>query len=424
MSNKIKQNILAGDPEKDHFAHQWGKNYSIVGLIAFHKDETVKARSTFVRKKSMHVKQHPLLTRSPCIQRQLTSLHFGQAGHAGKVYLQASLHADELPGMLVLHHLRQLLVACEKRGEVFGEIVLVPIANPIGLEQTLMHDAMGRFDFNTGENFNRRYPDLADLVKDQLLHELTENAEENRQIVRQAMTDVLTNMHADSEIDSMRRAQLLLAHDADIVLDLHCDAQAVVHLYGATSQQSQLEPLARYIGAQATLLSEDTGSGSFDESCGEPWRRLSTHFAGRFPISASCLSATVELRGEAQVDHALAAIDAAALYAFLQYRGILAGTPPTLPVSLRPATPFLGSCTVKAPCAGLVVFLHQPGEWIELNQPLLHIIDPISGAVEIVSSSVSGVMYMRSAIRFTAPGVELCKVAGATPIEGGVEVSA
>jgi predicted deacylase len=372
----------------------------------------------------MLVKHHPLLTRTPCSQRQLISLHYGEPGRAGKVYLQASLHADELPGMLALHHLRQLLDSAEARGEILGEIVLVPIANPIGLEQALMHDAMGRFDFNSGENFNRRYPDLAQWVQARLGDELGGDADENRQVIRRAMADALQSLQPGSEIDSMRRAQLLLAHDADIVLDLHCDAQAVVHLYGDNDDQVQLEPLARYLGAHATLVSSGTGAGSFDEACGNPWRALAGHFAGRFPIPAGCLSATVELRGEAQVEHALAATDAAALYAFLQHRGIIAGAPPTQPALLRPATPFAGSLTLTAPCAGLVVFLHQPGAWIERGQPVVQLIDPVSGTSRTLCSSVSGVMYMRSAIRFAAAGVELCKVAGAVALVDGGQVSA
>lgn len=372
----------------------------------------------------MRVEHHPLLTRNPCTRRELISLHYGQTHSAGKVYLQASLHADELPGMLALHHLRQLLDSAEAHGDILGEIVLVPIANPIGLEQTLMHDAMGRFDFNSGENFNRRYPDLTTIIAHPLAAELTEDPGQNLQIIRRHMVDALQQMHLVSEIDSLRQAQLLLAVDADIVLDLHCDAQAVVHLYGETPSWAQIEPLARYIGAKATLLGDSSGAGSFDEACGQPWWRLKELFAERFPIPSGCIAATVELRGEAQVEHALAAQDAAALYAFLQHRGILKGTPPPMPALPRPATPFAGSLTLRAPCAGLVVFLHQPGAWIECAQPVVHIIDPISGMTQVLCSSVSGVMYMRSAIRFAAAGVELCKVAGANVLEEGVTVSA
>src|SRR3546814_5615348 len=47
----------------------------------------------------------PLLTASPGTSRELVVHRFGQAGARPKVYLQAALHADETPGLLVLHHL-------------------------------------------------------------------------------------------------------------------------------------------------------------------------------------------------------------------------------------------------------------------------------------------------------------------------------
>ena len=56
----------------------------------------------------MHHKTHDILAPVPGICRQIHSFHFGPRG-AGKVYIQASLHADELPGMLVAWHLKQRL---------------------------------------------------------------------------------------------------------------------------------------------------------------------------------------------------------------------------------------------------------------------------------------------------------------------------
>ena len=84
----------------------------------------------------MQIHQHALLSPALGTQRTLTSLHFGHPGSGQKSYIQASLHADELPGMLVAHHLRGLLEAADARGDVLGEVVLVPLANPIGLNQT------------------------------------------------------------------------------------------------------------------------------------------------------------------------------------------------------------------------------------------------------------------------------------------------
>lgn len=54
----------------------------------------------------MKSKHHKLPEHALGGQRQITSFHFGQPGKGEKIYLQAGLHADEVPGMLVLHYLK------------------------------------------------------------------------------------------------------------------------------------------------------------------------------------------------------------------------------------------------------------------------------------------------------------------------------
>ena len=92
--------------------------------------------------------------------RELHSLHYGPSGHRRKAVIQASLHADEVPGLLVAHHLRRRLAELEARGALRGEVVLVPFANPIGLSQRVLQAFEGRFELASGENFNRHYADL------------------------------------------------------------------------------------------------------------------------------------------------------------------------------------------------------------------------------------------------------------------------
>ena len=91
----------------------------------------------------MQLREHRLLSPSLGTQTRIEKPALRYAGQRRKVHLQASLHADELPGMLVLHHLRPLLADAEAAGRIKGEIVLVPLANLIGLAQTLLHDQMG-----------------------------------------------------------------------------------------------------------------------------------------------------------------------------------------------------------------------------------------------------------------------------------------
>src|SRR4051795_2875342 len=113
---------------------------------------------------AMQRQTHAIATEENVASFQLTSFHFGAAGSGKKVYMQASLHADEVPAMLVAHVLRHELERLDAEGRIHGEIILVPAANPIGLSQLIQGTPFGRFDLASGTNFNRFYKHVsADL---------------------------------------------------------------------------------------------------------------------------------------------------------------------------------------------------------------------------------------------------------------------
>src|SRR3712207_6471063 len=127
----------------------------------------------------MKTEQIPLSPLAPGAGLSLTVHRFGQGGARPRVYVQASLHADEIPGMIAAHHLRERLIALEAEGRVKGEIVLVPSANPIGLAQRVLGSHIGRFNLADGINFNRGYPDLVPKVAERIDGKLTGNGEAN-----------------------------------------------------------------------------------------------------------------------------------------------------------------------------------------------------------------------------------------------------
>jgi len=217
---------------------------------------------------------YPLLSSSLGSHKTLSSFHFGQPGSGQKIYLQASLHAEELPGMLVAHHLRARLEAAEAAGLIQGEIVLVPVANPIGLAQRLDHKPMGRFELDTSENFNRHYPDLAAAVAPSVSHTLGDDAAANVRLVRQAIGNYLQAWQPDTELQSLRRHLLLLAHDADFMLDLHCDCEGVLHFYTEEPCWPQLAPLAHFLGSETILLARNSGNLPIDECLSSVWWQL------------------------------------------------------------------------------------------------------------------------------------------------------
>jgi uncharacterized protein len=367
----------------------------------------------------MNIHHHLLNGCALGTQRQITSFHYGPLLSGRKVYFQASLHADELPGMLVAHHLRQRLQSLEANGRLRGEVVVVPVANPIGLGQTLMFTHMGRFEMPSGENFNRHYPALFEPLKQMLEGQLGSDASANALTVRAAMRSLVAALPEPTELMSQRKTLLALACDAEVVVDLHCDAESLLHLYTGDAIWPQAEPLARYTGARASLLAAESGDNPFDEACSQTWWQLEAHFRGRHPIPFGCMSATLELRGAADVTHPLAAADADALIAFLTHRGIVDGEAPPMPPLRNEPTPLAGTEMIKAPISGIVVYLRELGDRIRQGDVVAEVIDPISGAVHALKSGADGLLFAREFQRFTRAGRTLCKVAGAVPLRSG-----
>ncbi|MCV2348789.1 succinylglutamate desuccinylase/aspartoacylase family protein [Paucibacter sp. Y2R2-4] len=363
----------------------------------------------------MQIQHHPLISPAPGTQRELISLHYGKPG-GKKAYIQASLHADELPGMLVAHHLRQKLQALEDAGRIDGEIILVPVANPIGLSQYALHMHLGRFESTTGENFNRHYPDQIEAAALAAEAELGPDAEANVKILRRELVKAITAAPVDTELKSLRRLLMLMSCDADIVLDLHCDAQAVMHLYTETPCWPECEALSNYLGSRVTLLAQDSGDNPFDEACSQVWwkwdKRFSERFPGRFPIPQACLAVTVELRGAADVEHGLAEPDAQNIIDFLNYRGLISGPAPAMPAAVGDARPLAGCMPIKAETAGVLTFLRQAGETVAAGDVLAHVICPFSGSVTELKSPVDGLFFARDFVRFATAGMRIAKVAG------------
>lgn len=366
---------------------------------------------------------HDLLSPVPGTVRQIHSFHYGPQDGSRKIYIQASLHADELPGMLVAWYLKQRLAELENAGRLLGEIVVVPVANPIGLEQVLMDTPLGRYELESGENFNRWFVDLADQVGDEVEPLLTADAEQNQILIRTTLHRALQTQAAHTQLQSLRLTLQRLACEADMVLDLHCDFESVEHLYTTPEAWPKVEMLSRYLGAQASMLATDSGGQSFDECFTLVWWKLQQRFAGRFPIPMGSFSVTVELRGQGDVSHALASRDCQAIISYLIDFGVIDGDAAPAPELLYPATPLAAVEPVTTPVGGLLVFCAMPGEYVEAGQLIAEIIDPISDAVTPVHNLNAGLLYARSLRRMATAGMAIAHVAGTEPYRSGYLLS-
>lgn len=366
---------------------------------------------------------HELLAPLPGTARQIHSFHFGPSRSASKIYIQSSLHADELPGMLVAWHLKQRLAELEQAGALRSEIVLVPVANPIGLEQVLMDVPLGRYELESGQNFNRWFVDLSDEIGNQIEEQLSDDPAHNLQLIRSHLKAALAAEVPATQLQSQRLALQRLACDADMVLDLHCDFEAVAHLYTTPEAWPQVEPLARYIGSQASLLATDSGGQSFDECFTLLWWDLRQRFGERFDIPQGSFSVTVELRGQGDVNHPQARIDCQAILDYLTHFGAIAGEPAPLPELPYPATPLAGVEPVSTPMGGLLVFCAVPGQYLQAGQLIAEIIDPLSDRVTPVHCSAAGLLYARSLRRMATAGMVIAHVAGREAYRSGYLLS-
>lgn len=354
-------------------------------------------------------------------RRTLTVIRYGQRNNAKKAYLQAGLHADEAPGFLVMHHLRQLLDQADAHDAIKGEVVLVPVANPIGVGQWRDDHLQGRFDFYNSINFNRQHFDLTQQVARRIENHLSASREQNTTLIRNALAEAIELISPQDEAEFLKQRLLSLAYDADIVLDLHCDNEALLHVYLGTALWPEGEDLSAQMEAQVTLLAEDSGVTPFDEACSRLWWKLAERFP-RYPIAAASLAATVELRGRADVDHERAADDARNLFVFLQRRDLIDGQAPALPELPHAPTPLTGMGRIIAQAPGVVVFHKTLGETVRKGDLVAEVVDPLADTPEAScyphASPTDGIFFARISDRYARPGRILAKVAGATPLRG------
>ena len=321
------------------------------------------------------------------IEWRLPVLRFkGSDPKAPKVYIQAALHANELPGTALVHFLCERLRQSENAGQIKSDIIVVPHANPIGAAQSHFGELQGRFDLGSRTNFNREFPLISVKDRDGLLEGL-----ENR-----------------SAIDKLKRQLLHMALGCDLVIDLHCDDESLQYAYIDEAFWPEAADLASAMDMEAVLLS-DGESSAFEEAVGFAWKYETPEKQSRLPGK---LSVTVELRGRRDVYPEMAKKDAEGLWKFLASRGAIDAAV-SLPAFDGPAVPLDNIEIVRAPEAGTVLFHHNIGEWVGEGDVLATLITRpgmAGGSLEIRAPQ-AGLIVTRSSERLVRRRADLMKIA-------------
>lgn len=346
-------------------------------------------------------------------QRAIKVHRLGKFGARPKIYLQAGLHANEAPGYLILHHLLDALLKLDAKGQVDGEIVLVPYANPVGLSGHVLGAHLGRYALETGINFNRGFPDLAALAAPKLAGKLGEDPARNTATIRKAFQEALAGVKVKTEIEEMRVTLLKMAADSDILVDLHCEEDAQFAMILGPWCWPGLKDFAADMRPDALLLADFPPL--FDTACSRPWHDL----AARFPDAAipqACLSGTFEMRGVGHVDDETALGDARRLLAALTRAGVVKGKPAPLPRKRPEPVQFRCVEFIKSPRAGLVVYKQELGAKVKKGQVIAEIVDFAADdpakARTPVRSTGAGMFFARCHTVLVRPDETIAKVVG------------
>lgn len=320
---------------------------------------------------------------TPNVEWRIPVLRFAgrRPDAAPHAYLQAALHGDELPGVAVAHVLAEKLRAAEIRGDILGDVTLIPHANPIGAAQSLFADNQGRYDVATRVNFNRAHPvltapDAAALLDDAA--PVPADVRLKHRLVRRALS-------------------------AEIVLDLHCDEEALPYIYFHAALWPAARDLAAALATEVVLLWDGDGGAAFEEAA----------LAPHMPNHAGRVVATVEFRGNRDVERHLAEADAEGLMRFLAGRGVVEGTPPA-PHWDGVVAPLEHVEMLRAPVGGAVIYDVPLGAHVEAGARIASILarpgEP-GGAFD-VHTPQAGIVLSRRDRRMLRRGDDLAKIVG------------
>jgi predicted deacylase len=325
---------------------------------------------------------------TPGVEWRLPVIRFkGSDAKAPKIYIQAALHANELPGTALLHFLCEKLRQADADGTILSDITIVPQANPIGTAQSHFGELQGRFDLGSRTNFNREFP-LIPIGE------------------RQTLVEDLERYPA---VEQLKRQLLHMALGADLMLDLHCDDESVQYTYVDEAFWPEASDLASALDMEAVFLA-DGESSAFEEAVGYAWKHETAEKAKQL---SGRLAVTVELRGTRDVYPGMARKDADGLWRFLAARGAVGGTVAALQPYKGRVTPLDNIEMIRAPQAGAVLFHCAIGDTVAAGDLLATIITApgMEGGAIDIHAPQAGLVATRTSRRFARRRDNLMKIA-------------
>ena len=277
-------------------------------------------------------------------------------------YIQAGMHANEQPSLLVANHLLKLLARLDSESKILGRVVVTPYANPIGLAQKVLGEFPGRFYLQDGTNFNRSFPAIDDGIRNAV--SARSYSRNDIGAFKELFQFEITKVKAVDPAAFLKKTLLQEAFKHDVVIDLHCANKSVLFVVGKSKHASRVLALAQSVCARAVVLEERLAGSPIDESFDSAWETLRE--LGLVDEEHQGFVAVIEHRGQADMMDDVAHEDAIGIIRFLAKEGLVQWNEDAehaIDTDI-PVYPFAGNEHVYCEATGLIVFHKKPGEMV------------------------------------------------------------
>ncbi|MBD2200501.1 MULTISPECIES: succinylglutamate desuccinylase/aspartoacylase family protein [Calothrix] len=201
-----------------------------------------------------------------------------------KVYIQSNLHGAEIAGNAVIQQLIDFLLTINDTN-LCGEIWLVPVCNPMGVNERSHHFSPGRYCVYEAKDWNRIFwdyekeaDDLVAFTKSQLQLDREVVRLNYLTTIREKFAKILEKINSPSGLPYTEQFAYKLQSmciDADYLIDLHSSTnQAIDYLYYFRNRQES----AKYFLLDYGILLDTYDGDAFDEAFIKPWLALEACF--------------------------------------------------------------------------------------------------------------------------------------------------
>ncbi len=304
-----------------------------------------------------------------------------------KAYIQANLHGAEISGNAIIHHLIEFLMTLDN-SQITGEILLIPVCNPEGVNTRSHQFSSGRYNSYDGRDWNRIFwdyekedVDIETFAKTQI--DLTETEIKNnyRQQILDSFHQQLEKINSPSSTPFYKqyRYQLQsLCLDADYVIDLHSSTnQSLDYFYCFHGRE---ESAKSFLLDYGIFMGDSEYDGdAFDEAFLKPWLALerSLKKLGK-PIQFDIESWTLELGSGMKMNPESVEKGIRGVKNYLANKGLL--KIPEFPLTETASnqiifTPKKEMKNYYAPVGGMIQNRVDPGTVVKQNQRIYQILN-------------------------------------------------